>query len=86
MEKEVYISHPTSTEINRNEIERLGISKRELDVLGLMAQGLSNEEIAGKLFVSLNTVKTHSSNIFLKLDVKRRTQAVEKAKRLNIIQ
>ena len=86
VEKEVYISHPTSTEINRNEIERLGISKRELDVLGLMAQGLSNEEIAGKLFVSLNTVKTHSSNIFLKLDVKRRTQAVEKAKRLNIIQ
>jgi NarL family two-component system response regulator LiaR len=86
VEKEIYISNPAPTEINRNEIEKLGISKRELDVLGLMAQGLSNEEIAGKLFVSLNTVKTHSSNIFLKLDVKRRTQAVEKAKRLNIIQ
>ena len=50
-----------------------------------MAMGLSNEEIADKLFISLNTVKTHSSNIFLKLDVKRRTQAVEKAKRLKII-
>jgi DNA-binding CsgD family transcriptional regulator len=86
VEKEVYISNAAPTEINRNEIEKLGISKRELDVLGLMAQGLSNEEIAGKLFVSLNTVKTHSSNIFLKLDVKRRTQAVEKAKRLNIIE
>ena len=43
------------------------------------------EQRTGKLFISLNTVKTHSSNIFLKLDVKRRTQAVEKAKRLNII-
>ncbi|HWY39055.1 MAG TPA: LuxR C-terminal-related transcriptional regulator, partial [Bacteroidia bacterium] len=69
----------------QEEIEKLGISKRELDVLSLMAMGLSNEEIAGKLFVSLNTVKTHSSNIFSKLDVKRRTQATEKAKRLNII-
>lgn len=85
IEKEVYIDHPGPTEINRQEIARLGISARELDVLNLMATGLSNEEIAGKLFISLNTVKTHSSNIFIKLDVKRRTQAVEKAKRLNII-
>jgi DNA-binding CsgD family transcriptional regulator len=85
IEKEVYIAHSTQTEINQQEITKLGISKRELEVLNLMASGLSNEEIATKLFISLNTVKTHSSNIFLKLDVKRRTQAVEKAKRLNII-
>jgi DNA-binding CsgD family transcriptional regulator len=85
IEKEVYVDRAIKTEINQQEIAKLGISKRELDVLSLMAMGLSNEEIAGKLFVSLNTVKTHSSNIFLKLDVKRRTQAVEKAKRLNII-
>lgn len=87
VEKEVYIQAQPSApkEINRQEIDRLGISKRELDVLGLMALGLSNEEIAEKLFVSLNTVKTHCSNIFSKLDVKRRTQATEKAKRLNII-
>lgn len=85
VEKEVYIEPPVQKEINQKEIEKLGISKRELDVLTLMAKGLSNEEIAGKLFVSLNTVKTHSSNIYLKLDVKRRTQAAEKAKRLNII-
>ncbi len=85
IEKEVYINHSAQKEINQQEIEKLGISKRELDVLSLMATGLSNEEIAGKLFISLNTVKTHSSNIFLKLDVIRRTQAVEKAKRLNII-
>jgi two-component system, NarL family, response regulator LiaR len=85
IEKEVYIHTSPKTEINQNEIEKLGISKRELDVLNVMATGLSNEEIAGKLFISLNTVKTHSSNIFFKLDVKRRTQAIEKAKRLNII-
>lgn len=85
VEKEVYIESPIPKEINQEEIEKLGLSKRELDVLNLMAMGLSNEEIAGKLFVSLNTVKTHSSNIFTKLDVKRRTQATEKAKRLNII-
>lgn len=85
IEKEVFIETAPTGEINQKEIEKLGISKRELDVLGLMATGLSNEEIAEKLFVSLNTVKTHSSNIFSKLDVKRRTQAVEKAKRLNII-
>lgn len=85
IEKEVFIEIAPTGEINQKEIEKLGISKRELDVLDLMATGLSNEEIAEKLFVSLNTVKTHSSNIFSKLDVKRRTQAVEKAKRLNII-
>ncbi len=85
VEKEVYINNFPQTEIDQKEIEKLGISKRELDVLNLMVTGLSNEEIAGKLFVSLNTVKTHSSNIYSKLDVKRRAQAIEKAKRLNII-
>jgi two-component system, NarL family, response regulator LiaR len=85
IEKEVYIDNSAQLVINQQEITKLGISKRELDVLNLMATGLSNEEIATKLFIGLNTVKTHSSNIFLKLDVKRRTQAVEKAKRLNII-
>ncbi len=85
IEKKVYIDNPGRMEINQKEIAKLGISKRELDVLNLMTTGLSNEEIAGKLFISLNTVKTHSSNIFLKLEVKRRIQAVEKAKRLNII-
>lgn len=85
IEKEVYIEKSGPFELNQKEIDKLEISKRELDVLNLIAAGLSNEEIAAKLFVSLNTVKTHSSNLFVKLDVKRRTQAVEKAKRLNII-
>ena len=66
-------------------IGRLGISQREMEVLALMAEGASNQETANNLFVSLNTIKTHTSRLFEKLDVKRRTQAVEKAKRLNII-
>jgi ATP/maltotriose-dependent transcriptional regulator MalT len=50
-----------------------------------MAKGLSNQEIADKLFVSLNTVKTHSQSLFVKLDVRRRTQAVQRAKELMLI-
>ncbi len=50
-----------------------------------MAQGLSNQEIADKMFVSLNTVKTHTSNLFSKLDVKRRTAAVEEARKLRLV-
>jgi DNA-binding CsgD family transcriptional regulator len=66
-------------------LDRLGISKREYDVLELIAEGFSNQEIADKLFVSVNTVKTHSSNLFLKLEVNRRTQAVSRAKELRIL-
>lgn len=66
-------------------IAKLGISDRELEVLKLMAEGHSNQEIAEKLFVSLNTIKTHSSRIFEKLDARRRTQAVETARRLRVI-
>lgn len=84
IEKEIYRAADEFV-LNEAELERLAISRRELEVLELMAQGLSNSEIAGKLFVSLNTVKTHTSKIFEKLDVKRRTQAVEKAKRIGII-
>lgn len=71
--------------LNESELQRLGISKREHEVLELMAQGLSNQEIGDKLFVSLNTIKTHSSNLFLKLEVNRRTQAVQRAKELRLI-
>ena len=66
-------------------VERLGISKREQEVLDLISKGFSNQEIADKLFVSINTVKTHSSNLFQKLDVSRRTQAIQRAKELRLI-
>ena len=66
-------------------IEQLGISTREMEILQKVAEGLSNKEIGETLFVSESTVKTHISNLFIKLDVKRRTQAVQKAKELNLI-
>lgn len=66
-------------------LEQFGISKREYEVLQLMAKGHSNQEIADELFLSLNTIKTHTANIFSKLDVKRRTQAVSKAKSAGIL-
>jgi two-component system, NarL family, response regulator LiaR len=67
------------------ELKRLGITKREYEVLGLIAQGLSNQEIADRLFVSMSTVKTHTSNLFLKLNASRRTQALQRAKELRIL-
>lgn len=84
VEKEVYVTRNNFTP-NASLISHLEISKRELEILSLMAQGHSNEEIAAEIFVSLSTVKSHNQNLFAKLDVKRRTQAIEKAKRLNII-
>ncbi len=64
---------------------QLGLTPRELDVLALIAEGYSNQEIADRLFVSLNTVKTHISNLLSKLDAERRTQAIQKAKTLGLI-
>lgn len=86
VEKEIYLKPEEEFVLNEAELEKLALSKRELEVLQLMAKGMSNQEIAEQLFVSLNTIKTHSSKVFEKMEVKRRTQAVEKAKRLNIIQ
>jgi len=75
----------TSTVIDQQKIEELGLSKREYEVLCEIASGLSNKEIAQKLFVSESTIKTHVSNILVKLDAKRRTQAIQIAKELRII-
>ena len=85
VEKEVYISRNETFVLNESLVAKLELSNRELEILGLMAQGNSNQEIANRIFVSLSTVKTHNQNLFEKLDVKRRTQAIEKAKRLNLI-
>jgi len=85
VEKVVYVNRNENFVLNTSLISRLELSKRELEILGLLAHGHSNQEIAAKLFVSLSTVKTHIQNLFEKLDVKRRMQAVEKAKRLHLI-
>lgn len=71
--------------LNESVLDQLGISKREHEILMLMAEGMSNQEIAEKSYVSVNTVKTHVSNLLLKLDAKRRTQAVIRARELNIV-
>lgn len=85
MEKKASPDKNEYFDINTTVISQLKLSNRELEILALLAQGHSNHEIAGKLFVSLSTVKTHLQNLFRKLEVKRRTQAVEKARRLNLI-
>ena len=65
--------------------EELSITRRELEILERIAQGMSNREIAEKLFVSENTVKTHSSRVFDKLGAKRRTQAVQFGKEFGLL-
>lgn len=72
-------------EPNDQALDYLGISPRELEVLELLAQGHSNKEIGKTLFVSPNTVKTHLANLYQKLEVSRRTQAVQKARSLRLI-
>jgi len=71
--------------LNEQRLQELAITKRELEILQLIANGMSNREIAEKLFVSENTVKTHSSRLFDKLSAKRRTQAVQRGKELGLI-
>ncbi len=71
--------------VEKPRIEQAGISKREYEVLELIALGLSNQEIADRLFVSTSTVKTHISNLYSKLGVKRRTEALRRAKELQLI-
>jgi ATP/maltotriose-dependent transcriptional regulator MalT len=79
------IAEPPSAIIDYEQIKKLGLTQREHDVLVKMAEGLSNLEIATALFLSESTIKTHVSNIFFKLDAKRRTQAVQVAKQLKIV-
>ena len=85
VEKEIYVQRNENFVLDTSLVAQLELSKRELEILNLLARGYSNQEIAAKLFVSVSTVKTHIQNLFEKLDVKRRIQAVEKAKRLNLI-
>lgn len=75
----------TKMGIDRNMITQLGISNREYEVLVHLSKGMSNREIADSLFVSESTIKTHVSNLLVKLDAKRRTQAIQKAKTLHLL-
>lgn len=81
--KVIEISGPF--ERNEANLKSTGISRREFEVLELIAAGLSNQEIAGRLFVSTSTVKTHVSNVLAKLDASRRTEAIANAKKIRII-
>jgi DNA-binding CsgD family transcriptional regulator len=85
IEKKVLVAPADESAVNETELKKLNLSSREYEVLQLLAKGYSNAEIAGTLFLSLSTVKTHASNLFVKMDVKSRTQTIEKAKRLKII-
>jgi ATP/maltotriose-dependent transcriptional regulator MalT len=85
IEKEIIVASSKMNDIDWAKIDELQISKRELEVLNLLATGKSNDEIAQTLFVSRNTIKTHIANLYQKLEVKRRTQAVEKAKSWGIL-
>lgn len=71
--------------LNETRLRELGITPREHEILGLIAEGLSNREIGERLFVSENTVKTHSSRVFEKLGVNRRVQAVQRGRELGLI-
>ncbi|HSS21977.1 MAG TPA: LuxR C-terminal-related transcriptional regulator [Pyrinomonadaceae bacterium] len=81
--KEVAVAATFS--VNEKKLRELGLTPRELEILELIASGLSNREIAERLFVSENTVKTHSSRLFDKLSAKRRTQAVQIGKEMGLI-
>lgn len=85
IERKVYIQSKNTFNTNKDAIQQLNLSQREMEVLQLMAKGLSNAEIAEQLFISLNTIKTHASKLYEKMGVKRRTQAVEKARQLRLI-
>lgn len=83
--KEVPVPAEGPFHLNEKKLSELEITGRELEILQLIAQGLSNQEIAEKLFVSVNTVKTHSSRLFDKLGARRRTQAVQLGKDFGLL-
>jgi NarL family two-component system response regulator LiaR len=83
--REVMVAAPVNFVRDQSKLESLGITARELEILELIAAGLSNKEIATRVYVSENTVKTHLSRVFDKLGARRRTQAVQLGKELRLI-
>ena len=84
VEREVIVPLPENFSINEIELKKLNLTNREYQILQLITKGHSNSDIASKLFVSLSTIKTHTYHLYAKMGVKRRAQAIEKAKRLKI--
>lgn len=83
--EQVMVPAPATFVRDAARVETLGITAREMEILELVAEGLSNKEIAARLFVSENTVKTHCSRVFGKLGAERRTQAVQFAKEQGLL-
>jgi len=75
----------TSVAINDENLKALKLNDREYEILQLIAKGHSNKEIAKTLFLAIPTIKTHTSNLYAKLDVRSRTQAVHKAREMRIL-
>ena len=83
--REVRVREGGPFALNTESLRQIGMTPREHEILGLIAGGLSNREIGEKLFVSENTVKTHSARLFDKLGVSRRIQAVQEGRNLGLI-
>lgn len=86
VEKEIIIQQTKKFILNQTELNRLDLTNREYQILKLIVQGHSNADIATQLFLSLSTIKTHVSNLYAKMNVKSRFQAITRAKRLEIVE
>jgi len=86
VEKQIIVHQPKEFILNQTALNRLNLTNREYQVLKLIVQGYSNAEIADQLFLSLSTIKTHVSNLYAKMDVKSRFQAITKAKKIEIVE
>lgn len=86
VEKQILIHKSTEFRLNQAGLEKLNLTNREYQILKLIVQGYSNSGIAEKLFLSLSTIKTHVSNLYVKMNVKSRFQAIALAKEMNIVE
>ena len=86
VEKQVIIHQPKNFTLNQKELKKLKLTNREFQILKLIVQGYSNVEIANQLFLSLSTIKTHVSNLYSKMNVKSRFQAISNARRMEIVE
>ena len=86
VEKEIKVYQPKEFILNRSELNKLNLTNREYEILNLLALGYSNAEIADALFLSLSTIKTHASNLYAKMNVKNRLEAITTAKKMKIVE